>query len=287
MNIFTDIVAIPLGFVMRLCYLLANNYGVAIILFTLLSKMILFPIALKNQKNSVLLVKMKPELDEVKQKFAAEKQKIGDEQLKIYDKYKYNPFIGCFPLLLQIPILLGLIKVIYNPLKYILGINTELITKLTDKAAQITNEKLGSLAQLRVVELIKNPTYANDFADICSKLHAQESYDQMLSLNLNFLGIDLIKTPSLSTFNMLLLIPLICLLSTLFLSIAQNKMNVLQREQGFWVQWGMTLFFSAFSTYFTFVVPAGVGLYWSMSNVFGVIQLITLNYIYDSKSLIK
>ena len=112
-----------LGYVMRGCYWLIGNYGMAIILFTLLTKVLLFPLSILTQKNSIKMVKLQPKLDELKIKYIDNKDKYTDEQVALYKKYKYNPFLDIIPLLLQIPIVLGLVGVVYKPLSYVLSIS--------------------------------------------------------------------------------------------------------------------------------------------------------------------
>ncbi len=108
-----------LGYFINFIYKMVNNYGITIILFTILSKIILFPINLIIQKNSIKMVKIKPELERLKIKYANDKEKFMDEQIKLYEKEKYRPILGVFPLLIQIPIILGLIRVLENSSVYI------------------------------------------------------------------------------------------------------------------------------------------------------------------------
>ena len=87
-------------------------------------------------------------------------------------------------------------------------------------------------------------------------------------------------------FNMLLLIPVLAGISALIMCIEQNRVNVLQLEQGFFGRWGMTIFMIAFSTYFAFLVPGGVGLYWIFGNLFAIPVMYIVNLIYDPKKYI-
>ena len=103
---------------MYFCYRVAENYGLAIILFTLVSKVILFPVSMIVQKNSVRMVRMKPELDDLKLRNVGDKDKIAEEQIELYNREKYSPAMGCLPSLIQIPLILGLINIIYNPLQH-------------------------------------------------------------------------------------------------------------------------------------------------------------------------
>ena len=96
-----------LGRVMTFCYSLLNDYGFSIILFTLITKAVLFPLSIVTQKNSIKMVNMQPEIDQLKIKYIDDKDKFADEQLALYKKFKYNPFLDTLPLLIQIPIVLG------------------------------------------------------------------------------------------------------------------------------------------------------------------------------------
>ena len=108
-----------LGFLMKICYSIVGNYGVAIILFTLVSKIILLPISIWVQKNSIKMVKMQPEINRLKIKFFGDKDTIAEEEPKIYKKYRYNPFASLIPLAVQIILLLCVVEIVKNPTAYI------------------------------------------------------------------------------------------------------------------------------------------------------------------------
>lgn len=108
-----------LGWIMKLCYDVVGNYGVAIILFTLVSKIILLPISIWVQKNSIKMVKMQPEINRIKTKYFGDKDTIAEEESKIYKKYKYNPLASLVPLIAQIVLLLGVVEIVKNPSLYI------------------------------------------------------------------------------------------------------------------------------------------------------------------------
>ena len=108
-----------LGWIMKLCYNMVGNYGVAIILFTLVSKIILLPISIWVQKNSIKMVKMQPEINQLKTKYFGDKDTIAEEESKIYKKYKYNPLASLVPLVAQIILLLGVVEIVKNPSLYI------------------------------------------------------------------------------------------------------------------------------------------------------------------------
>ena len=115
-------IAIAFGFIMKLLYGMIPNWGVAIVLFTLVTKLILLPISIWVQKNSIKMVKMQPEINRMKTKFFGDKDTIAEEQTKIYKEYKYNALASLVPLIAQIVLLLGVVEVVKNP-EYYLGIS--------------------------------------------------------------------------------------------------------------------------------------------------------------------
>ena len=108
-----------LGWIMKICYQLVGNYGLAIILFTIASKIILLPISIWVQKNSIKMVKMQPEINRLKAKFFGDKDTIAEEESKVYKKYTSNPLASLVPLVAQIVLLLGVVEIVKNPGQYI------------------------------------------------------------------------------------------------------------------------------------------------------------------------
>lgn len=132
MELINTVIGVPLGYLMRFCWLLVRDYGVAIIIFTLLTKVIMFPISLLVQKNSIKMVKMKPQLEALRYQYVDDKDAYFDAQNALYKKEKYSPMAGIWPLLLQLPIILGLIDVVYKPLKHLLHIPAETVNALVE-----------------------------------------------------------------------------------------------------------------------------------------------------------
>ncbi|MCD7964929.1 MAG: membrane protein insertase YidC [Clostridiales bacterium] len=292
MNIINTLIGIPLGWIMWACYKLIHNYGIAIIVFTLLTKVIMFPISVMVQKNSIKMVKLKPRLDALHYQYIDDVDKYMEAQKALYKEEKYNPMAGVFPLFLQIPIILGLINVVYNPLQHLLHFPPDVTNAFITKTSEVLNmTNLGSSPQLRVVEAINNPAFLPQFEKLqqtstFQELQVLDFITQIKAMDLNFFGINMASVPSVRVLNLLFLIPVLAGISSWALCFVQNKINVLQIEQGKLSQWGMTVFMVAFSTYFAFVVPAGVGWYWVWGNIFAILQLYLLNYLYNPKEFI-
>lgn len=290
MGIIGDILGTPLGYIFKLCYDIIHNYGIAIIIFTLITKVILFPVSLMVQKNSIKMIKMKPKLDALKFQHVDDKDALLDAQSELYKKEKYNPFAGTIPLLLQLPLIFGLIDVVYRPMKHILHFPAEAINAFIEKTSELTGLlNLGSSPELVVMQNVANHSNYDAFmslqTNVLKNSDVASMIDKMQSIDTHFLGFDLSAIPSFE-FNYLLWIPILAGLSALIMCIIQNKINVLQIEQSPIAQWGMTIFMIAFSTYFAFLVPAGVGLYWIFGNLFSIPVMYLVNIIYSPKKYI-
>jgi len=201
---------------MRFCYIITDNFGWSIVVFTFLTKIILFPISLISQKNSIVMVKIKPALDDLQARYENEPDLLIKEQKALFKKEGYSALKAILPLLVQIPLIIGVISVVNNPERH-----------------------LGT------------------------------------DIDPNFFGLDLFILPGN------LFIPILAVASTIFLCVMQNIYNVISREQGFIGKWGVALFLVIFTGWFVFVVPTGVGLYWTYSNITGVIVLAVCNMIYS------
>jgi YidC/Oxa1 family membrane protein insertase len=286
MDVINTIIGIPLGYIMWLCFVLFKNYGVAILLFTLLTKVFMFPLNIWVQKNSIKMVKIQPQLNMITASLVGDRDRIAEKQLALYKQENYKPLAGIIPMLIQIPIILGLISVVYNPLQHLLHLDAGLIDAFVKKAAELLGTPdLGSTGQLKVIEMVNSPAYANAFSSI-SVSGVSDALSSIKALDLNFLGLNLSLTPNLSELNIVLLIPVLSAGSAFLLSVAQNKANVLQREANWLGRWGMAIFLTLFSLYFAFIVPAGVGVYWVTSNLMAILIMLIVNMMYPPKKYI-
>ena len=101
----------PLGWIINICYQLVGSYGLAIILFTLITKILLLPLAIKQQKSSAAMLRMRPKEEQIRKKYANNKDKLNEEIMKLYQEEHYNPMTsGCLPMLIQLPILYALYR---------------------------------------------------------------------------------------------------------------------------------------------------------------------------------
>lgn len=284
-----------LGALLRFIYehLAFENYGLAIIIFTILTKLLLLPLTMKQMKSSSKMQEIQPELQKLQKQYANNKEKLNEEMLKLYQKHNYNPASGCLPLLIQMPILIALYRVLIKPITYMYKIPEYLSAGIPGKEAVAkAAETIGKLAtsaslstadysnEIGIIEYFsKNPGELNGVSDLIRP-------DQIL--NLKFLGLNLGKKPTLNTgllfgpematYLPLLIIPILAVILTFYsqqLQMGTRKQTETTGNAGDsaenmqktmkWMGPGMTL-------YFSFMLPAGMGLYWISTYGLQIIQ---------------
>lgn len=279
---FNYVICVPLGYLLSFCYTIGRDYGVAIILFTLITRIFLFPLAIKQQKSSSEMLRMKPKLDKIQKMYAKDKTKLNEETMKLYQEEGYNPAGGCLPLLIQLPILWGLFTVVYNPLTYIARISSVQITKAFDVLKQFMTQK-------EIMDTAKREIHISEMIpkhqDLVSFLP-----QSALHLKLDFFGFDLGGVPDIKQISWLLLIPIFCYITSFGSSFLSMKLNPMQQATGSnqstkSMNFSMIVFMPLMSTWFCFSVPAGVGFYWIITNLFMILQVIILNKFYNPYKL--
>lgn len=285
MNFISELFGYPLGWIMWLCYKVVTNYGIALIIFTLIAKLLMLPMAIKQQKSMIKMQLIKPKMEEIQKKYAKDPQKQQEATMELYKKEGYSPFSGCLPLLIQFPILFGLINVIYNPLTHIVRLPADVITKATEILTSLEIKTSAYSPQIGVISAVNDPTTAGAFealgADVIEKIQ---------SFDLTFLGMNLGAVPGW-TFP-LILIPIISGLTSLGLSLFSQKTGTAAAEagtqqQGGGMMKGMMYIMPVISLIFTTQVPIGVGLYWIFSNVFSFLQTIFLHKKFNVRKIVE
>ncbi len=291
-NIF-DIINIPLGFLLRFCYQLTSNYGLAIILLTLIIRVVLVPLAVKQQKSMAHTVRLQPKLQALQKKHANNKQKLQEEQMKLYQEEGANPMGGCLPLVVQLPVLYGLYNVIYHPLLYIVQLSVNVKNRVVYDLFSILKTTYPS-----IFGKMSTPSQAlaNGQVEIYAAKLMPGHMDKLsflpanvLKLDFNFLGLDLSTVPGWRI-SIYLLIPILCYLSSfiqVWLTTRINKENnIAANAPGAGsMNLGMMLIMPLMSAYISISVPAGVGLYWIASNCIMLVQILLLNRFYNPKEL--
>lgn len=278
MNALYDIIGVPFGYLMRLIYSICNNYAVAIVVFTIVTKVLLFPVNYKTQKDAARRQLLNPKLAKIKKSFANNPQRFQEEQQKLFQEEGINPMGSCLPMFIQMFLLFGVIDVIYKPITHILNISKNVI----EAACGIAGANTKNLrCELLTMEHVR------DNADKYSAL-SEKFLSKVTEFNEKFtlFGANLGKTPTLHPDSwtkeaiILCAVPFLAGLSQLLVSfysqIHQKKTNPVDVPGGGCMtvmMYGMPLL----SIWFAFQVPAGVGFYWIWSSVFSFVITFALN----------
>ena len=263
----------PLGWVMRVCYDLLHNYGLALILFTLLTKVILFPVSLWVHANGIKMVRMEPAVNRLKIRYFGDEDRIAEETSRLYKQEHYSPFASVVPIAVQLLLLLGLIQIIYHPLTYVLALPKD----VTLEVLRIASASMGLDASAASAEM--SAVHAVQAAPGLFSALPETAVASVLGLNMRFLGFDLSAVP-MTAGGFLLMMPLLAGLAALILSLCQNRLNPLQASQGKVSQLISMGISVGLSLTLGFIVPAGVGFYWIWSNLFSILQQLVLNQVY-------
>lgn len=285
-----DYVAIPLGWIMKYCYLFANDvlrlplaYVFALFLFTLITKILLFPLSIKQQRSTAMAAAYKPMIDEINKKYANDKQKQQEELQKMQTEYGYNPAAGCLPLLIQFPIIFGLLRVIYKPLTHMISIPKELITKILEITLNIPGVEVKSAYFLENTAIQQIKTNIGAFSALTSNPEYASYIDKITNLDMSIGSINLWENPVLG-WSLTLIVPLFSIVTMLLSTLISMKKSG-SAETGGASGKGMMIFSALLFGVFSFTYPMGFSLYWGFQNIILIGQSFILYKICNPEKL--
>lgn len=265
-----DFISGLLGSIIRVIYnLVGNNYLVALLIFTFLTKLLLFPLMLKQLRSTAALQKIAPEDKKLREKYSDNPQKLNEEILKLYSDNKINPMAGCLLPLIQIPIILAMFGVVQQPLKYIAQMET---SELMPYAQQYLNtEEVVSEDQIKSLEITLAKEYDLLDMNITENINLGDAPKDAFSK-------DEAKRVSKWT----LLIPVLSLLfSILSNKLSQRKMQMTEDQAE--MQKSMNLMMPLLSAYIAYAWPIALGIYWLFGSVLGIGQQLIMDKLMEDK----
>jgi YidC/Oxa1 family membrane protein insertase len=297
-----DFIAGPLGSILYFIYntVAFKNYGFAIIIFTVLVKLLLLPLTVKQLKASAKMQELQPKLMELQKKYKNDKERLGQETMNFYKENNYNPASGCLPALVQFPIIICLLWVVTQPLKFMLGMHpTKIITPLAKKVAELSvgsahpvSEK-ASYVQIDIMKFlsdnINNSNVINSVKDFIKP-------EQIFSMK--FLGLNLGDVPSLDVSKIfgsnaiyyigLLIIPTLAVVTTYFSTKISMAATTANNNSPNMPNMKYMIYFAPLMTLlFAFNLPLGLPLYWTVSYVFQILQQLYINKFILAKIYVK
>lgn len=249
----------PLAFIIRPIYSIVKDYGLTLIIVTILIKLLTIPLTVMSQKNVYKTQLIQPELEKIQKKYANDKEKLGMEMQKLYKDNDVNPMGGCLPLIIQMFVLFGFIRVVYDPLTYMLQLSKEQIQVLMDIAGNKTFSQVALCGMdsvvAKIVEMGKTP------------------------IDFDFFGINLTKMlKGNETDIMLWIFPVLATVATFLSSyvskkqMSNNNKNKNQPDQAQNMSDTMLKIMPLMTAFFTYTMPVGMSLYWFISTITQVIQ---------------
>jgi len=291
------ILGYPLGWIMYGIYSFCKSYGLSLIIFAALTKMLLLPLNAKSQRSSAKMRALAPKMAKIKKSFANNPQRIQQEQMKLQNEEGVSPMAGCLPALVQFPILFGIVDVVYKPLTHILRFSkdtlstaTELLHKLYDNGT--ITEPTGILKtreELALLKFASDPEYSHYFEKLGSNFmnKISEFSDNNIFLGFVDLGSQADLHPEVWTAGAIALIAIpvlsgiINLATTVISQIQQKKNNPAAATMGSMnvMLYGMSIFY----IWFSFSIPSGAAFYWTVSGLLGLIQMLVFNKYYTQE----
>ena len=282
---------------MKFLYDLVQNYGWAIILFTLLARVVMFPLSLKQQKSTARMSAYQPMIQELQKKWANDKARQQQEMQKFYEENKINMSAGCAPMLVNMLVLFGMIAVIQQPLTYIARVDAkdiengvaivsamnpehdinnsrQIYTQQSLLIDEVKKDKQVFLTGMEALDQEGNSYFAKMSEDAVDKIAGDNGF------NFEFLKLNLAQAPEMRM-NRYLIMPILSLLTMLGSQLIIMRTTPSMGGQGKTQMWMMTIVMGVMFGFYAFTVPVGFSLYYTVSNVVMTLQQLVLRKIYD------
>lgn len=256
---------------------IVKNYGLAIIIFSVIIKIVLLPLSIKQQKTLKKSSKMQEEMKKIQEKYKGNQEKINQETLDLYKREKMSPFSGCFSAIIQLILILAMFFLVSKPLTFMKQIDEETISNYEQ--------------EIRA----ENPENARISYPEISIIKEKGQEDPNVNINMNFLGLDLssVPTQNVSDFRVYVIPILYVISSIVSMKITSNMTNNKKKEEVIEnenkdkekneldavaqanksMMWMMPIM----SVTIALVAPLGLALYWLVNNILITIEKIVLN----------
>lgn len=280
------------GYLLQFLYSLVNNYGLAIILFTIIIKLLLLPLSIKQQKTMKKSTELQEKMKTIQFKYKNDAEKMNQEMMNLYKEENMSPFSGCLTAIIQMLLLLSIFYLVRSPITFMEKVPQDniniYIQQLKDEGRSISNV-------YPEIDLIRE-------ADWLKEKNPEDSNVDKLNIQMNFLGLDLSKIPQQNMADYTVyIIPVLYILSS-FISIRmttsmQQKKNKEKGETKIDGSTGkelvseennemdtvmqtnkmMSWMMPIMSISIAFVAPLGLALYWLISNILMIVERLVLN----------
>ena len=288
-NFFAEI----FGYVLNWIYILVKNYGVAIIIFSVLVKIIMLPLSIKQQKTLKKNEKIQKEMKILQIKHKGNQERLNQEMIELYKREKINPFGGCFSVIIQFILLLAMFSLVRSPLTYMKQIDESVISEQINEIKKENESKVVSTAypEMSIIEYVQEKNMT----------------DSDMYINMQFLGLDLSKVPQENYQDIkVFIIPVLYVLSSVIsiristMQMNKNKKENIDEEKNKLIDeegkkeldqeemtqrmnktmsWMMPILYVSVSLF----APLGLALYWLVNNIMMIVERLILNKIFSKE----
>ncbi len=274
------------GYVLNFIYGMVNNYGVAIILFTILLKLIMLPISIKQQKTMKKSAKIQGQVKKIQEKYKNDPTRMNQEVMDLYKKENMSPFSGCLSSILQIVLVISMFYLVSRPLTYMKHVDTELIHQYTQEL-----QEAEGAANYQEIGIIRT----------------KASEDERVNINMDFLGLNLSSVPSQNYHDWKVFIIPVLYVITSFIStrittnmnktkkkeeekpkVDPNTKELMKKEEENIdmmeeMNKNMMIMMPIMTVSIALIAPLGLALYWLINNIFMLGERLIINKLCKSE----
>lgn len=313
-----DPLYIAFGWVMRVLYTTIDNYGLVIIVFTVVLRGLMIPLGIHQQKATIKQQALQGEIAEIQRLHPNDKTKQSELQMELYKRHGANPLSGCLPAIIQLIIIWPIFRIIQAPLQYIMNISADNLKAIATLLNTIQVNGVSLIAEKQISQVASNNipviNALNANASALGQVVSQKLMTMSQLIDVNFLGMNLGLTPTYLPARLfgadkwsylpLLVFPLLVVLTTLVqmkvttLTMpfrkkkaeerARDKMNPArsgqnQEDKTESMMKSMNIMMPIFMLWTTFSMPAAMGLYWIVGNIMMIIQSLLIYFLFTRR----
>ncbi len=289
------------GYILNFVYEIVKNYGLAIIIFSILIKLLMIPISIKQQKTMKKSVKLQSKMKELQFKYKNNPEKLNQETMELYRQENMSPFSGCLSAIIQIILLFSVFYLVRSPLTYMKKIDKSVIDKYTGiiKEYKLSeNSQYPEIDIIREIDNIKNLKNNNDILQSGEEIDLTTIKDEELeqmSINMDFMGLNLAQVPTKSSDWKAYIIPilyvLVSIISMRLTNPTKTKNNNVEEnkdekalakpEEEFdplaQMNKNMNIMFPVMYLAVALIAPLGLALYWLINSLLMIVERLALN----------
>lgn len=257
------------GYVLNFLYQLIHNYGLAIILFSVVLKIVMLPISIKQQKTMKKSAKIQAKMREIQDKYKNNPEKLNQETVDLYKREGMSPFSGCLSAIVQIVLLFSVFYLVRSPLTYMTKVEPSLIEQYTNEIKQVEENKNNPYPEILIIR-------------------EKGEQDEKVRLNMEFLGLDLSSVPSQNFSDpRVYIIPALYVLTSFVSMRMTTNMQTAKKKEGeeeanemdavAQANKSMSYIMPVMSVSIAIIAPLGLALYWLVNNVLMILERFILN----------